>query len=131
MEAEMFFRKLYCPLTPDEMVIRGGELAAKMEERERVENEFAEVKQTFKARLEGVGKETLELKQTVLERRERRDVECFNDMDFENDRVKVIRTDTNEVVETRRMTDSERQAFLPLLNETLRKLDTDGDKGRA
>lgn len=126
--SETFPRKLYCPLTSDEKMIRGSELASKMEEKEQIESELAEVKQTFKARLEGTSNSIAELKQIVLEGRERRDVECYYHKDFENDAVAIIRTDTGEEVERRRMTPEERQAFLPMVDETLRKLDDDKNK---
>jgi hypothetical protein len=129
MSTETFTRKLYCPLAPDELQARGSELATKMEEREQIEAELTEVKQAFKSRLEGVGNLISELKQIVLERREKRDIECFNHMDFENDIVVTLRTDTNQEVDRRRMTPEERQAFLPMVDETLRNLDKD-DKGK-
>jgi hypothetical protein len=128
MQNETFIRKLYCPLTADEKMLRGGELASTMEERERVEEEFSEVKETFKGRLKGIDNKVLELKQIVLEGRERRDVECYTHPDFENDRVEVVRTDSHEVVETRRMTAEERQQFLPMVDDVLRKLDGDDKK---
>jgi hypothetical protein len=128
---ETFTRKLFCPLTSEELQARGSELATKMEEREQIEAELAEVKQTFKGRLEGVGNLISELKQIVLERRERREIECFNHMDFENDVVVTLRTDTNQEVDRRRMTAEERQSFLPMMDETLRKLsDNDGKGGK-
>lgn len=131
MASDTFTRRLYCPLTDGEKMIRGNELASRMEERERIEDEFTGVKQTFKERLTGVSNAITELKQIVLEGREKREVECFTVNDFENDRVVVRRLDTNEVVEQRRMTPEERQAFLPLVDETLRRLDDDNRDGKS
>ena len=123
MHDDTFTRSLYCALTNDEKRVRGSELASKMEEREQVLAEFDEVKQTFKSRLSGMDKTVGELKQIVLEGRERRDVECYIVKDFESDTVAVVRTDTHTEVERRRMTPEERQAFLPMVDDALRKLE--------
>jgi hypothetical protein len=98
---ETFMRPLYCPLTSSELQARGSELATKMEEREQVESTFEAVKKDFKGKLEGVGNSIQELKQIVLERREKREIECFLMPDYENGIMVTVRTDTNAEVDRR------------------------------
>jgi hypothetical protein len=122
---ETFMRSLYCPLTASEIQARGSELATKMEEREQIESAFESVKKEFKGKLESAGNAVNELKQIVLERREKREIECYLRPDYEQGVMITIRTDTHSEVDRRRMTNEEMQGMLPLVNDALRKLSDD------
>jgi hypothetical protein len=122
-------RSLYCDLTAPEIQARGSELATKMEEREKIESEFEAAKKDYKGRLEGASNVVSELKQIVLEKRERREIECYLHPDYEQGVMVTIRLDNNTECDRRRMTNEELQGMLPLVNDALRKL-SDDDKDR-
>ena len=105
-------RQLWCELTFDEQIERGQALAKLCgrigDEQTRQANEKKRMKET----LDGLEADRRELTAVVRDKKEMRDVECVATMDPARGLVEVHRTDTGELIETRRMTDEERQRGL-------------------
>lgn len=107
-------RNLPCRLTDDELRQRGDSLAEVVQELHAEDDRQADVKAQMKARLT-----ELEAKQTryaiVISRREEyRDVECDLFADTVRGTVDIVRRDTGDTIETRPITEDERQRALPL-----------------
>ena len=89
------------------------ELAAQMSEasakEEDLEVEKREVSADIKARIETTTRTRRDLAKKYRDGYEWRPIECEIDRDFEHGVVRVIRTDTGEEVEERKMTNAERQ----------------------
>lgn len=124
---DSFTKLLPCKLTEVEKVTRGRELTSRMEDRDQVQMLADEAKAEFKSQIQGHEAVIDQLKRIVLDGSERREIECMYHKDFENNTVLTIRTDTGEEVDSRRMTQEERQEMLPMVDGALKGIENAGD----
>ena len=109
-----FDSTLKCVLTDSELQAKGAQLADAIDEGARIEEEFAEVKNGFKGRIDGAKGRAAALASTVRAKAEYRSVKCERVFMFEQGVVIERRTDTGEKIGERDMTDNDRQLHLKL-----------------
>lgn len=107
-------RNLPCRLSDDELRQRGDALAETCQELHAEEQRQTDVKAQMKARMTELEAKQTRLSIVISRREEYRDVPCDQFGDTVRGTVDIVRRDTAEVVETRPMTDSERQQSLPM-----------------
>lgn len=107
-------RNLPCRLTEDELRQRGDALAEVVQELHAEEQRQADVKAQMKARVTELEAKQTRFAITISRKEEYRDIECDVFGDPERGVVELVRRDSGEVVETRPMTEDERQRALPL-----------------
>lgn len=107
-------RNLPCRLTGDELLTRADELSVVVQETTAEEGRQTDVKAQMKARLTELDARKTRLAITIGRKEEYRDVEVELVADIQAQTTTVHRTDTGEVVETRPMSEQEKQAALPL-----------------
>lgn len=112
----MSTRELRCDLTPAEQQQRAEELAAKLGELDRAEEEKKASAQAHSKRITELRARVKELGRAVAARAEWRHIECEELVDRSRGEVRVTRKDTGEVIETRPWTSEDRQ--LRLVPET-------------
>lgn len=101
-------------LTDEELLKVGRELAGTTQDIATEEKRQADVKAGMKARLAELDARRTQLAMNISRREQDRDVRVDVYMDFQRGIVQEIREDTGETVHTRQMTDTERQAELPI-----------------
>jgi len=89
-------------------------LARKLEEKSRTEEEKKEVAAQFSAKIKTLANETNLLAVNVRNRWEYRSIECDVIYDYKKGEVKYVRLDSGEIHRTRVMTAAERQEALDL-----------------
>jgi DNA segregation ATPase FtsK/SpoIIIE-like protein len=99
-----------CPLTDEEVMARGGELARKLAEGEDLEAKKKLISDELKAAADAA----TELRNAVLHRQEVRKIECDLEPDFDAGTVTYRRRDTGLVANIRPLRSNERQTLLPL-----------------
>jgi DNA polymerase II small subunit/DNA polymerase delta subunit B len=107
-----FERDLPVRLTREELEARGQMLALKVDERAEIEVEAKAEAAEYKAQMGDTDKEIRRLSRIVRDKSEPRPVECFEHLNFAGNEVQIVRRDTGEVVDTRAMTDADRQRNL-------------------
>lgn len=107
-------RNLPCRLTEGELLARADDLSVVVQETTAEEGRQTDVKAQMKARLTELDARKTRLAITIGRKEEYRDVEVEHLADLQAGTVSVIRTDTGESIETRPMTEQERQTSLPL-----------------
>jgi len=112
---------LPCKLTDTELRERGGKLARLLQQADELQAELNAAKAEFKARYELLQKTASEIATEIRSGHAMRAVNCVDLEDFSEKTVKLIRSDTGEVVETRAMTPDELQRPIPF--------ETDEEKG--
>lgn len=105
-------KNLKCMLTPDETRTYGMELARANASKDEAEERKKEVDAQLKAEIESHSTRALNLARKINNGYEYRDVKCSMAFDWEANSVTVTRTDTDEVIELRAMTEDERQTTL-------------------
>jgi hypothetical protein len=96
-------------LTQLELIDRGHSLALERRDRNWLDGERKRVAADFKERIEVHDAEIDRLAEIVREKAEPRPVECKNVRDQERGVIEVTRLDTGEIVESRVMSEQERQ----------------------
>lgn len=107
-------RNLPCRLTETELLTRADELSVVVQETTAEEGRQADVKAQMKARLTELDPRKTRLAITIGRKEEYRDVEVELMADLQAQTVTVYRMDTSEAIETRPMSEHERQSALPL-----------------
>lgn len=110
-------RTLPVTLNDVECADRAKELVALMGRRDSEIADQLAAKQSMRARIKGMDADIEKLAKTVRERREDRPVPCFHTFDGKAGTARLVRSDTEEIVETRPMTPDEKQRSLFELNE--------------
>ena len=105
-------RDLPVALTPGEIIERSRELATALQERAVHGDHEAEVKAGLKLKAAEIEARVQRLAIIVRTGKESQPVTCEQLADYPAGTVTLVRTDTGEVVESRRMGDTERQAQL-------------------
>lgn len=104
--------KLPVLLSESELAARSAELARKVREAKEVEDEKKTSMSEFKAKAEGIDMKVRELAEIVDTKQEDRAVECIVNPDYAAGTMVTVRRDTGEVVQSRPMTQDERQIHL-------------------
>ena len=112
IETKRVVRNLPVKLKDAELLEFGKRLAQSSADIHGEEERQQQVKAELKAKLGAIESERTRLAGIVSSGRENRDVSCDMILDFSRLIVEVVRLDTREVVETRRMTDGEQQRSL-------------------
>lgn len=118
-------RSLYCDLTDEEFVDRATELADVDEEIAKLDGEKKRVTKEFTDKIGGRVSRKLELRRIVQTKEEEREIECKWFKDFPVQELRLVRLDTNEVIDSRTMTAAELQGELPLDGHEGEHTDTD------
>jgi len=108
-------RSLFVDLKDEEVLAKGIELALYQEEIERIsseEDKLKSVAKNLKADRESKTNTLACIAKIVMDKTEERLIECHDELDFDDDKVRTIRLDNDEVVDERTMRDSERQMEL-------------------
>lgn len=110
------FERLPVPLTREELLIKGDELAKKLTAKRALEDKKKEKAALMRADMKELDKEIDELRTEVREKRELRPVQIEVEKDFERHLMHTVRIDTGERIRSRPMTLDERQiAIFPPL----------------
>jgi hypothetical protein len=109
MRGEKETRHLSFVLTEDEARERGRELAKVTQAYDEKDAEKKESAKKFKDELEDLDKERCRLQRVLLSGTEDRPVECTWSVDHARGVMRLIRDDNDLCIESRPMTDDERQ----------------------
>jgi hypothetical protein len=109
---EFEVRDLPFPLTPEEVGLKGEDLARSLHAKQQLAEERSSVMGGFKERGGEIEKEIGRLSEIVRSRREYRPVRCEWSADDEKARMHLVRTDTGEIVTSRPMDEHEAQRAL-------------------
>lgn len=110
-------RILKCLLTQDEVLQAGDDLATALDNLKQLLAEKESVVKTFKAK-EAELEANITAKQVLVRNKyDYRSVDCTNVLDYETAECYVIRTDTNEEIVRRAMSEDEKQTTLPFDGE--------------
>lgn len=112
VETKRIVRNLPVKLTNDELIEFGRRLAQTNGDIHTEEDRQTQIKAELKAKLGAIESERSRLAGIVSAARENRDVPCDMVFNYSQLMVEVIRLDTKEVIETRRMTEAEQQRKL-------------------
>lgn len=107
-------RNLPCRLTDAELLDRADQLSVVVQETSAEEARQTDLKTQMKARLTELDSKKTRLAITIGRKEEYRDVEVELMADIQAGTVTVYRMDTSEAIETRPMSEQEKQATLPL-----------------
>lgn len=107
-------KNLECKLTEDEVLAKGRELALEQDELDEAERQKKRVTEDAKAAVEERRGRVRTLSRIVRDGSEDRRVGCEEYLDFANQRAYTVRMDTGEEVETRPLSEFERQRKLPM-----------------
>lgn len=107
-------RLLFCRLTSDEQIQRGEALATLTQEIAALEDAQAAENKRMKEALDGMYDAQRALACVVVDGQEERPVDCEKTYDYDALQVRVVRTDTGELLEARAMTHDECQIGLPM-----------------
>jgi arsenate reductase-like glutaredoxin family protein len=111
-ENEQITRFLPCKLTEEEVKAKAVDLATTITDLEDLQDEFEKLKKTMSEQIKSKEKEYKRLAVIVRDKIENREVECYLRRVDDKLIMQVIRADTYEVVQTRPMTDGERQLVM-------------------
>ncbi len=107
-------RPLPVQLTQEETAKKGEELALLYQQRRALEERKKDSVGLINGQLKIIEEEMASLFKAISAGEEDRDVDCSNNKDFDKGIVNFYRTDTGELLESREMTDQERQAEMEL-----------------
>lgn len=110
MGKETFFQQLPVQLTEEELKQRGKDLAKTHQDISEVERHKKEINDDFKAKLSALDATTGTLSRAISNGYEYREVECEWAYFWEKGEKHMIRLDTGETVEIRKIEQWERQA---------------------
>ncbi|MBT4401557.1 MAG: hypothetical protein HN590_16105 [Calditrichaeota bacterium] len=105
-------RSLRVELTREEVETASNDLANHLDELERLEDEKKSVMDGFKAKISAIEANIRVKKNMVRDKYDYRQVDVEICFDYLTKSVFTTRVDTLETIETRDMTDSERQTFM-------------------
>jgi hypothetical protein len=105
----IYKRSLPCKLTPEEKMQRVEQFAIESERMAQVEIEHRRAKQEFKDKILEHGHAINGLSAAIRSGQELRPVDCEEVPDYQRGMWDLLRLDTGEFVESRGMSDAERQ----------------------
>jgi len=101
------FRPLRCMLSEDELRAVGDEVARLVQEKDKLEADKKALMSSFKAKIDAADAAISEQSNKIRNKYEYRTVECEVIQDFKSLRVRVIRKDTQDILEERLMNAAE------------------------
>lgn len=107
-------KMLRCDLTAEELRSLADSIAEDQANLESLENEKKAVTKDYAGRIESVQGAIRRNSSTYRQGWDLREVQCSNIMDFEHAEVRIVRLDTHQTVERRKMTQDELTLPLPL-----------------
>lgn len=110
-------RTLRTQLTADELAEAAETLAHATQELEKLEDEKKSFGSSIKARIDEASAKQRGMAAIVASKHDWREVRCSSRRDFDAQTLTVVRLDTGEVVESRRLRESELQTALPFGEE--------------
>lgn len=110
----IFRNELECNLTDKEVATYSGELARLTQEQSELEDRKKEVSANYKARIDACISQMRVIARKVSTRKEMRDVDVRWNFDFMANCKVLERLDTLEIIDTRALTENERQMCLDL-----------------
>ena len=116
-EGKKFKRMLPCDLTDQEMKKKGKRAGEMQAEADTVRQEMNDAVAGHKKDLKEINGKLRVLLSELESGKEERNVECFERKDFKRKKAEVVRTDSNEVVETRTMEAWELQEKFPQVSD--------------
>lgn len=129
MKDDLVTRRLDVNLTAEETAAYSQTLAAEVENHNTLVREAKNIAAACKKNINEKKEEVDDLATKVRNQKEPRDVSCKWDFDFNANTKRLIRQDTFELVETRVIEASERQAYLQLTEEAnAEEVTTDGQE---
>lgn len=109
---KVFKEFLECALTSAELAARSKEAADTQLKLRETETEKKRIDQKLGSEIKLLQQEVDRLAAIVRNEKERRDVECTSEIDWDSFRIRFIRLDTGEVYRERELTEDERQSNL-------------------
>ncbi len=113
-EKKIFKKSLSCNLTDEELLAYSKELAKASQDKEGTDRKRKEVADDYKAQITRLDAEISILSRKIGNGYEHRDIDCYWMPDWTTGRKSLIRTDTEEIVQTAAIEESERQNKLSL-----------------
>lgn len=107
-------RRLPVAISDKTKIEYGKELAIGFERVDNLEEQRKATNANFKSQIEGIVVAMRPIRSALKTGVEYEDVECDEQIDLDNNEVAIIRCDTNEVIDTRPITDADRQEGLPM-----------------
>ena len=104
-------------LTDKELLAYADELTDLDTKSEEVSLRHESEKNRFKSEVKDIGKNQSRIMNLLKTKEEFKDVECFEEFNWFDGIVEIVRLDTGEVVKTRKITAEEYQQNLPLKKE--------------
>lgn len=109
-----FRQELECVLTDSQIKTYSAELARLTQEQAELEDRKKEVTAGYKARIDACISSTRVVARKVATGKEMRDVDVRWELDFDSNAKYLFRLDTYQVVDTKPLTEDERQMCLKL-----------------
>lgn len=109
VEYEYKDRELPVPLTDPERLQLGQDMAAAQSKAEQTERDKDAADKAFKGQIEAAYADVSDVAQKLRFGKVHRTVSCQHMMDYRLGRIRVVRMDTGEEIESRSMTSQERQ----------------------
>lgn len=126
-----FERQLPVRLTQGELEERGWSLSEANKIRRRIDVEKADANDTFKTRIKTADEEIYRLSEIVHSKSEYRPVLCHEARDYKRGVIEIVRRDSGEIIETRVMTEAERQRELSMISEDEEQQDPPAEEREA
>ncbi|MBW3637025.1 MAG: hypothetical protein KY445_11290 [Armatimonadetes bacterium] len=109
-------RRLYVPLTNDELLDRGQKLARAKVDLDNIESEKKSAADGFKLKIEDKKGEITDLARAINTKQELRPVEVEDRKNYGTAQMETYRLDTQKVIDTRPLTPNEMQTQLDLVS---------------
>ena len=100
---------LKCLLSEDEIKSEGETLARLIQEKAGLENDLKSVKASFKAKIEAAEAGIISASNKVRDKYEYRNIDCIKHQNFTTGKTKMVRSDTGDTFDSRKMTVREKQ----------------------
>ena len=113
VKTQTYTKLLACELTNEERIEAAKRLTELMDDLTAKEDELTSIKAQFKDDMTTLESEIKKVKRITQTGRQYRDVEVVEEKNYDTGRVRVVRMDTSETIEDRKLLDSELQMTLP------------------
>ena len=110
-------RHLMCTLTEEELADAAQAMARYDDDGQALEDDFAVLKQQFKAKLDQCRADFQAKKRLVREKKELRPTDVVVSTNYTTGRLTAARPDTGEIIEDRKLQGEEKQMKVPFANQ--------------
>lgn len=104
---------LECKLTKEEFIERSKELAYQNTNKAKDTFSKAEMTSQYNSKIKSAEAQIDYLSRTISSGKETREIDCIWDYDYENNEKTLTRTDTNVIIEIKKLTQEELQMNIP------------------